>query len=61
MSTLKCSAAKPSTPYDFNIVKIKERYIRGAKQGGGGVGGTPVNPPPDFEKKIFRGGWLPLN
>ena len=44
---------------------------RGAKQGGG-VGGvsTPLNfgwgvehlsTPPDFEKKFFRGGWLPLN
>ena len=54
MSTLKCSAAKPSTPYDFNIVKIKERYIRGAKQGGG-VGGTPVNPPLILRKNFLGG------
>ena len=49
-----------------------DMYIgRGAKQGGG-VGGSqpPLNfgwgvehlsTPPDFEKKLFRGGWLPLN
>ena len=48
-------------------------YPRGAKQGGGGLGGgsqPPLNfgwgvehlsTPPDFEKKIFRGGLLPLN
>ena len=43
------------------------------RQTGGGVGGvsTPpefwmgglntCQPPPDFEKKNFRGSWLPLN
>ena len=47
---------------------------RGAKQGGGLGGLNPPPPwildgggvehlstPPDFEKKIFSGGWLPLN
>ena len=42
----------------------------GAKQGGVGGSQPPLNfgwgvehlsTPPDFEKKIFRGGWLPLN
>ena len=46
--------------------------IQGRQTGGGGLGGSqpPLNfgwgvehlsTPPDFEKKIFRGGWLPLN
>ena len=45
--------------------------IRGAKQGGGLGGSQPplnfgwrveqLSTPPDFEKKNFRGGWLPLN
>ena len=39
---------------------------RGAKEGGGGGGGLGgsqphLSTPPDFEKKIFSGGWLPLN
>ena len=45
---------------------------QGRQTGGGGVGGVSTPPefwmgveqlstPPDFEKNIFRGGWLPLN
>ena len=30
---------------------------RGAKQGGV----EHLSTPPDFEKKIYMGGWLPLN
>ena len=57
----------------FRMAFQSSYSIRGAKQGGGGLGGSqpPLNfggggverlsTPPDFEKKIFRGGWLPLN
>ena len=55
-----------------NITTLSSGYLVAGAPNRGGLGGSqpPLNfgwgvehlsTPPDFEKKIFRGGWLPLN
>ena len=73
-SCTKRGLIKLSTSYNSvlrRLLCISKPYSRGAKQGGlGGLnppwildgGGVEhLSTPHDFEKKIFRGGWLPLN
>ena len=55
----------------WNDPIVNSVLSRGAKHGGVGAVSTPpefwmggvehLSTPPDFEKKFFRGGWLPLN
>ena len=61
------------TKLQFKIIfDVGTPVPAGAPNRGGGVGGVStllnfgwgvehLSTPPDFEKKNFRGGWLPLN
>ena len=40
--------------------QVQVLYTQGRQTGGGGGWGG-LNPPLNFEKKFFRGGWFPLN